>query len=113
MATYNGEKYIKEQLITILNQTRKPNEIIICDDCSSDRTVEYIKDIEKLYPKFVKLIQNNINLGFSKNFEKACRLCSGEYIFFADQDDVWELNRIEQMLNEWNSSYGVFFRMQQ
>lgn len=109
MATYNGEKYIKEQLITILNQTRKPNEIIICDDCSSDRTVEYIKDIEKLYPKFVKLIQNNINLGFSKNFEKACRLCSGEYIFFADQDDVWELNRIEQMLNEWNSSYGVFF----
>jgi glycosyltransferase involved in cell wall biosynthesis len=94
IATYNGEKYIKEQLISILNQSLLPSEIIICDDNSTDRTLEIVNNLMEQYP-IIKIFKNDINLGVNKNFENAITLCSGEYIALSDQDDVWYPNKLQ------------------
>ncbi len=98
MCTYNGERYIAEQIRSILNQTLKPDEILICDDLSTDNTKNILKDFASKYPN-IKLIFNEKNLGFVKNFEKAISLCSGEIIFLSDQDDVWEKEKIKKMID--------------
>lgn len=87
MCTYNGEKYLREQLESIARQTLLPNELVVCDDCSSDETVEIIQDFSRNAPFSVRLMINENNLGFAKNFEKAITLCSGEIIVLSDQDD--------------------------
>ena len=92
VCTFNGEKYISEQLNSIINQTLAVNEIIICDDQSSDSTIEIINSFIEKYPTLIKLYQNKINLNVNKNFEKAITLSTGDYIFLSDQDDVWEKN---------------------
>ena len=72
MATYNGERFIREQLLSIFNQTMSVDEIIICDDNSRDNTVQIIKDIQKEYKNIdIRLIQNNNNLGYKLNFKRA------------------------------------------
>lgn len=96
MTTYNGEKYLREQLDSILNQTYKDFELIICDDCSKDSTVQIIKSY--IDPR-IKLFINEKNLGFKKNFEKAIKLCTGEYIALSDQDDIWKNNKLELCIN--------------
>lgn len=93
MATYNGERFIKEQIDSILKQTFSDFELVICDDCSSDRTVQIIKEFQAV-DKRVALYENEQNLGFKKNFEKAISLCRGEYIATSDQDDIWESNHL-------------------
>ena len=98
MTTYNGEKFLRGQIDSILNQTYKDIELIICDDCSKDSTREILKEYEKKDSR-VKLFFNEQNLGFKKNFEKAISLCNGEYVALSDQDDVWELNHLEKLLN--------------
>jgi glycosyltransferase involved in cell wall biosynthesis len=98
ICTYNGEKYISEQLYSILNQSLPPNEIIICDDRSTDSTVKICKKILKESNINYKIIVNEENLGFIKNFEKAIKLCSGDIIFLSDQDDVWIDSKVEQIL---------------
>ncbi len=98
MTTYNGEKYIREQIDSILNQSYSDIELIICDDCSSDGTRDILKEYEKKDSR-VKVFFNEQNLGFKKNFEKAISLCNGEYVALSDQDDVWELNHLEKLLN--------------
>jgi len=100
MATYNGEKFIVTQLESILNQTIKPDEVIICDDNSSDSTVDLIIQFiksNKLGDNW-KLIINEENKGYPGNFYYASSLCSNDLIFFADQDDYWVDNKIEVML---------------
>ena len=92
MATYNGEKYLKEQLDSIYAQTYKDIEVIVCDDCSSDKTVEILDEYKEKYG--LKYYINEKNLGFKKNFEKAISLCSGDFIALADQDDIWIENKI-------------------
>ena len=98
MATYNGEKYLAEQLDSILTQTVQDFELIVCDDCSSDATVEILNRYAE-EDKRIKVFVNDENLGFKKNFEKAIRLCSGEYIALSDQDDVWLPEHLEKLLN--------------
>ena len=97
MATYNGEKFLREQIDSILDQTYKDIELVICDDCSKDSTREILKEYEKKDSR-VKLFFNEQNLGFKKNFEKAISLCNGEYVALSDQDDVWELTKLEDSL---------------
>lgn len=99
MATYNGQKFLTQQIDSILNQSYKNLELIICDDISTDKTIEIIEGYIKKYD-FIKLYKNEINLGFVKNFEKAIGLCSGKYIALSDQDDIWELNKLELYINE-------------
>jgi len=97
MATYNGEKFIQAQLDSIINQTHKNIEIVICDDGSCDKTIDIIKKYKKKY-SFIKLFENKKNLGYAKNFEKAISLCEYDYIALCDQDDIWQDNKLEVQL---------------
>jgi glycosyltransferase involved in cell wall biosynthesis len=97
IATYNGEKYIKLQLDSILSQLEKDDEIVIIDDASTDNTIEIINSFHDLR---IKTYKNNINIGFVKSFEKALLISKGEIIFFSDQDDYWIDNRLKIMSNK-------------
>lgn len=94
LCTYNGEKHIEEQLTSILEQTQLPDEIVICDDSSTDDTVSVIRSTLERYAGKLILITNHQNIGYKKNFVQAMSLCSGDIIFLSDQDDVWEKNKI-------------------
>jgi glycosyltransferase involved in cell wall biosynthesis len=107
MCTYNGEKFIKEQLDSILNQTYQNLEIIITDDSSTDNTVKIIQEYQKKDTRIV-LHQNEQNLGFIKNFEKSISLCNGEYIALADQDDIWKTQKIELFLKEIKTNVLIY-----
>ncbi len=98
MATYNGEKYIEDQIASIFSQTYKNIELVVVDDCSSDRTVELVNKLAR--KNNIKLFKNEKNLGLIKNFEKAISNCNGDYIALADQDDIWLKNKIEVLLNK-------------
>lgn len=100
MATYNGARFIREQLQTILNQTRQPDEVIICDDCSTDETASIVADFiarNQLEKKNWRFYQNQENKGYPGNFYYAMGLCQGEIVFLADQDDLWHEKKLEIM----------------
>ena len=99
MCTYNGEKYIEEQLRTILKQSRKPEEVILCDDCSTDKTAEIIRSFIRTYglENDWHLYENPENMGWKRNFMETLRRSTGDLIFLADQDDLWHLRKIERM----------------
>ena len=99
MCTYNGARYLHEQLDSILTQTRVPDELIVCDDGSTDATLKILDEFNKKAQFSVKIYCNVTRLGSTKNFEKAIALCAGNVIVLSDQDDVWlpeKLERIEQ-----------------
>ena len=93
VCTYNGEAFLKEQLDSLIDQTYQPIEIIAVDDRSSDATLQILNSYKSKYQNF-SVVENEHNLGYAKNFEKAISLCKGEYIALSDQDDVWDLNKI-------------------
>ena len=103
MATYNGEKYIGEQLKSIVDQSRPVDEIIICDDGSTDKTVDIATAILTESGIEHKLIVNHPNLGVTKNFEKAISLATGDVVFFSDQDDVWLKDKVRNHLKAYES----------
>ncbi len=107
IATYNGEKFLQEQLDSIINQTYENLEIIISDDCSTDGTIELIQQY-KDQDKRITFYQNEKNLGFVKNFEKAISFCNGEYIALSDQDDIWKSNKIEVYLNQIEENILIY-----
>lgn len=96
MAAYNGEKYIEEQIESILEQLIDGDEFIIIDDNSTDST---FNKIAKYGNKKIKYYLNDSNIGHNKSFEKAIKLSSKEYIFLVDQDDIWIKKRIDIMMN--------------
>lgn len=111
LCTYNGSKFIHEQLISIINQSRLIDEIIIYDDCSTDATIEIINEYIAEYPGLIQLFQNKKNLKSTKNFENAISQCSGDYIFLADQDDIWDYFKVEKIIakfEENESLEGIF-----
>jgi glycosyltransferase involved in cell wall biosynthesis len=89
MCTYNGAAYLRQQLDSIAAQTRPPDELVLCDDRSTDETVRIVEEFAAAAPFPVRLYVNERNLGVAHNFEKAVGLCEGELIALADQDDVW------------------------
>lgn len=99
MCTYNGEKYIKGQLESILNQTMTIDEIVIYDDGSDDKTIAIIEQFQSEFPDKISLYKNQVNLGSTKNFEKAISICTGDYIFLSDQDDIWKENKVEKIIS--------------
>lgn len=96
IATYNGEKYIKAQLLSILNQLQNDDEVVISDDCSSDRTVEIVMGIGSPH---VHVYKNTGEHGYTPNFENALRLAKGEVIFLSDQDDIWKDDKVKTVLS--------------
>lgn len=101
MATYNGEKYLEEQLDSILNQTHTNWELLIRDDGSKDKTLEIIKKYTSKYTHKIFFINDNLgNLGLCYNFLRLLDISSSEYIMFSDQDDIWLENKIKTTLSK-------------
>jgi len=96
VATYNGEKYLEEQLDSIVNQSLKPDKIIIVDDCSTDGTTTIIGRYIKKYPEMIIYEQNQRNLGHKQTFERGISICETDYIALSDQDDIWESDKIKR-----------------
>ena len=100
MCTYEGERFLREQLASIAAQVRAPDELVVCDDRSSDSTPAIVREFAAGAPFSVRLHVNEQNLGSTKNFERAVTLCGGDLIALSDQDDVWlpsKLGRIEEV----------------
>ncbi len=95
MAVYNGERFIREQLESYLAQTRLPDELVVSDNASTDRTREIVLEFAKRAPFEVKLNVNETNLGTCRNFERAFMNCTGDIIFWSDCDDVWHPRKVE------------------
>jgi len=96
LCTYNGERYLPEQLASIANQTVLPNEMVVVDDGSSDGSVALVSQWATSVPFTVHIHQNTSNLGSTKSFEKAMSLCTGDVIVLSDQDDAWRNDRLAQ-----------------
>lgn len=109
IATYNGEKFIREQLDSILHQTKIPDEILIIDDYSTDSTREILKSYKKENTN-VEVIFNDKNIGHYKTFLKGIEECRGDYIFFSDQDDIWDKNKIQKVHTILKEENAVFVR---
>jgi glycosyltransferase involved in cell wall biosynthesis len=97
LCTYNGSRFLPEQLRSIGLQSRPPDELIVCDDGSSDNTVAIIKRFALEAPFPVRLEVNPTNLGSTKNFELAISRCGGDVIALSDQDDIWQRDKLVQM----------------
>jgi glycosyltransferase involved in cell wall biosynthesis len=107
MATYNGERYLQEQLDSLLQQTRLPDELIVTDDCSSDSTLEIAEAFARRAPFTVKVSRNDANLGYCGNFNQAISKTGGDIVLLSDQDDVWLPGKIERLTQALTESDGM------
>lgn len=99
LASYNGERFIRDQLTSIAGQTRLPDEMVVVDDCSSDATVDIVREFYSNAEFPVRLVLNDINLGSTQSFARAIELSQADIIVTCDQDDVWhgeKLSKIEK-----------------
>lgn len=97
MATYNGERFLREQLDSIAAQNRLPDELVVCDDGSFDRTVQVLREFSRTAPFSVRIYQNPVRLGYANNFLRAASRCTGDWIAFCDQDDIWLPNKLSKI----------------
>jgi glycosyltransferase involved in cell wall biosynthesis len=104
MCTFNGAEFLWEQLQSFLVQTHQPDELIVCDDNSTDETVELVEKFAQEAPFRLSLQVNEERLGSNANFQRAIERCSGDIIFLSDQDDVWLPEKIERMLEAFEAS---------
>ncbi|HEU0135438.1 MAG TPA: glycosyltransferase family 2 protein [Allosphingosinicella sp.] len=107
LATYNGRAYLPEQLASLAAQERLPDELVACDDGSSDGTVELLEDFARTAPFRVRIYRNESNLGVLRNFEKALSLCEGDIVFLSDQDDVWLPEKIATVVELFGKTPGA------
>ena len=106
LATYNGEKYLREQLDSILSNTFKDYEIHICDDGSTDGTIAIAKEYAEKYPQ-ITVWQNEKNQGYTGNFLKAVQRETAPYFMFCDQDDIWKPDKIEVTYRAMKEAEGT------
>lgn len=107
ICTYNGERFLKKQIDSILNQTIPVDEIVICDDCSTDSTLSILNFYKERFPSIFKIHVNDHNLGCVKNFEKAVSCCENEIIFLCDQDDIWKAEKVSFFLNHFKENISL------
>ena len=98
MCTYNGERYLREQLDSIVQQTYPIYELIVQDDCSQDETMVILHEYARHNP-FMKVFLNESSLGINQNFLTAIQRATGDFIALSDQDDIWDLRKIEWHVN--------------
>ena len=104
MTTLNGAAYIGNQIESILGQSRLPDELVICDDGSTDQTVEILLGFVKSSTVPIIIERNSMQLGSSANFAKAISLCSGDIIALSDQDDVWIPRKLEELARKFETT---------
>jgi hypothetical protein len=111
LCTYNGERFLSSQLESFAKQTRLPDELVVCDDRSTDGTLSILQDFAKRAPFPVRITQNLTTLRSTKNFERAIGLCNGDLIATSDQDDVWLCEKLAVSEAEFiqNGRLGLVF----
>ncbi|WP_343672343.1 glycosyltransferase [Chitinophaga sp.] len=103
ICTYNSEKYLPEQLETIIHQTLRVNEIVVVDDASSDQTIRILNDYASRYPDLFRIIRNEKNKGARKNFECVLAESKGDIIFLSDHDDCWLPEKVATVVSYFNN----------
>ena len=106
ICTYNGELYLREQLLSLFQQTYTDFEIIAIDDCSIDSSFNILKEFSK--DSILKAYRNEKNLGLNKNFQIGIQKTAGDYIVLCDQDDIWEPNKLETLVKQIDGSLLYF-----
>lgn len=101
MCTWNGAAYVEEQLASIAAQTRKPDELVICDDASNDATPRILERFSVTATFPVRIFRNRERIGTTRNFEQAIKRCNGDVIFLSDQDDLWLPEKIASMTGQF------------
>lgn len=96
LTTHNGDRFLRDQLDSLYSQTMMPDEVVVCDDCSTDHTMEILKEYSERYG--LKYYRNEPALGVNANFFRAISLCDGDYVCICDQDDVWMSHKIETLV---------------
>ena len=94
MCTFNGAAFVGEQLESLLRQTRPPDELVVCDDCSSDGTTGIVAEFARRAPFHVRIVPHESNVGITANYEHAISLCSKDLVFLCDQDDIWHADKV-------------------
>lgn len=107
MATYNGERFLREQLESLANQTRLPAELVVRDDCSTDRTVALVEEFASSVPFSVRIIRAPSNTGYVRGFLEAGYACTAELVAFSDQDDIWVPEKLERCAAEFERAKEV------
>ena len=106
LCTYNGARYIREQIESILQQTMPVDEIVVCDDGSTDETLTIIESLRKGAQTDICIHRNETNLGVCANFQKAVNLCNGDIIFLSDQDDIWHRDKVGTVVDYFDKHGG-------
>lgn len=109
MATYNGAKFLRQQLDSIAAQSRVPTELVVTDDASTDDTVAILNDFAATAPFPVHIHRNPSRLGYRANFMRAMGLCRSDIVALCDQDDLWEANKIEAAMEAFADPDVVLF----
>src|SRR5690554_2368256 len=105
LSTYNGENYLREQLDTIFNQSYSEFTLTVRDDGSTDRTKSILEEYLSLYSEKMVIIKDDLgNIGVAKSFRLLMEITTADYYLFADQDDIWELNKVETLVKIANKS---------
>ncbi|MGV8876253.1 MAG: glycosyltransferase family 2 protein [Rhodoglobus sp.] len=108
LCTHNGAAFIEDQLLSILNQSVAPTQLVVSDDASSDGTVGRVREVVGRYPEVrLTVFENDPALGVTKNFEQAIRACDGDLIALSDQDDVWLPGRLQRFAAEFAARPAV------
>lgn len=98
VATFNGERFLPELLLSLAHQTYQPLEIVFCDDGSTDQTISILEEFARSSPINSKMFRNQETKGYARNFLEGMNLCRGDYVAFCDQDDVWKRNKLERLV---------------
>ncbi len=107
LATYNGSRYISEQLASLATQTRKPAELVVSDDGSSDNTLDLVRSFARTAPFDVRILAPGPRLGFADNFLRAAEACRSEFVAFCDQDDVWLPEKLDLVMHRLSIDKSV------
>ena len=109
MCTYNGVRFVAEQMRSIAAQTRPVDEVVVCDDGSTDGTTDAVERVAAETGLPVRLVRNPRRLGVTKNFEQAISLCAGDAIFLCDQDDVWHPEKVAVLTDRLAAGAALTF----